>query len=132
MQRVTAGAAVATALVAALFPAVAASAPKSPYTASCATGGVTRADWQHAKLVQIEFVRLGLANSILPYFAVADHVTRSSLAATRIKDLFLSQTLVWRSDRPQNALVAEVAEAIRTIMRRRIPPQRGGRRGAGR
>jgi DNA-binding transcriptional LysR family regulator len=83
-------------------------------------------------IVQIEFVRLGLANSILPYFAVADHVTRSSLAATRIKDLFLSQTLVWRSDRPQNALVAEVAEAIRIIIRRRIPPQRGGRRGAGR
>ena len=67
-------------------------------------------------IVHIEFVRLGLANSILPYFAVADHLTRSSLAATRIKDLSLSQTLVWRSDRPQNALVAEVAEAIRTIM----------------
>jgi DNA-binding transcriptional LysR family regulator len=80
-------------------------------------------------VVQIEFVRLGLANSILPYFAVADHVTRSSLAATRIKDLSLSQTLVWRSDRPQNALVAEVAEAIRTIMRcRRLPhPGRGKR-----
>jgi LysR family transcriptional regulator, nitrogen assimilation regulatory protein len=31
-------------------------------------------------VVHIEFVRLGLANSILPYFAVADHVTRSSLA----------------------------------------------------
>jgi LysR family nitrogen assimilation transcriptional regulator len=81
-------------------------------------------------VVHIEFVRLGLANSILPYFAVADHVTRSSLAATRIKDLSLSQTLVWRSDRPQNALVAEVAEAIRTIMRRRIPPHLGGRRAA--
>jgi LysR family transcriptional regulator, nitrogen assimilation regulatory protein len=80
-------------------------------------------------VVQIEFVRLGLANSILPYFAVADHVTRSSLAATRIKDLSLSQTLVWRSDRPQNALVAEVAEAIRTIMRRRRLPHSGkGRR----
>jgi LysR family transcriptional regulator, nitrogen assimilation regulatory protein len=76
-------------------------------------------------VVQIEFVRLGLANSILPYFAVADHVTRSSLAATRIKDLSLSQTLVWRSDRPQNALVAEVAEAIRTIMRRRRLPHPG-------
>src|SRR5262245_12738248 len=76
-------------------------------------------------VVQIEFVRLGLANSILPYFAVADHVTRSSLAATRIKDLSLSQTLVWRSDRPQNALVAEVAEAIRTIMRRRRLPRPG-------
>lgn len=76
-------------------------------------------------VVQIEFVRLGLANSILPYFAVADQVTRSSLAATRIKDLSLSQTLVWRSDRPQNALVAEVAEAIRTIMRRRRLPHSG-------
>jgi DNA-binding transcriptional LysR family regulator len=76
-------------------------------------------------VVQIEFVRLGLANSILPYFAVADHVTRSSLAATRIKDLSLSQTLVWRSDRPQNALVAEVAEGIRTIMRRRRLPHPG-------
>ena len=54
MQRFVAGAAVATASVAALFPAVAASAPKSPYTASCAVGGVTRADWQHAKLVQVE------------------------------------------------------------------------------
>jgi hypothetical protein len=59
-------------------------------------------------------------------------VTRSSLAATRIKDLSLSQTLVWRSDRPQNALVAGVAEAIRTIMRRRIPPHLGGRRSGGR
>jgi LysR family transcriptional regulator, nitrogen assimilation regulatory protein len=78
-----------------------------------------------SSVVQIEFVRLGLANSILPYFAVADHVTRSSLAATRIKDLSLSQTLVWRSDRPQNALVAEVAEAIRTIMRRRRLPHPG-------
>ena len=81
--------------------------------------------------VQIEFVRLGLANSILPYFAVADHVTRSSLAATRIKDLSLSQTLVWRSDRPQNALVAEVAEAIRTIMRRRRLPHPGRAKRAG-
>jgi LysR family nitrogen assimilation transcriptional regulator len=83
-------------------------------------------------VVQIEFVRLGLANSILPYFAVADHVTRSSLAATRIRNLSLSQTLVWRSDRPQNALVAEVAEAIRTIMRRGRSPHLGGRRRAGR
>jgi LysR family nitrogen assimilation transcriptional regulator len=80
-------------------------------------------------VVHVEFVRLGLAKSILPYFAVADHVTRSSLAATRIRDLSLSQTLVWRSDWPQNALVAEVAEAIRTIMRRRRSPHLGsGRR----
>jgi len=82
-------------------------------------------------VVQIEFVRLGLANSILPYFAVADHVTRSSLAVTRIKDLSLSQTLVWRSDRPQNALVAEVAEAIRIIMRRRRSPHLGKGKRAG-
>jgi DNA-binding transcriptional LysR family regulator len=80
---------------------------------------------------QIEFVRLGLANSILPYFAVADHVTRSSLAVTRIKDLSLSQTLVWRSDRLQNALVTEVAEAIRTIMRRRRSPHLGKGKRAG-
>jgi hypothetical protein len=40
--------------------------------------------------------------------------------------------LVWRSDRPQNALVAAVAEAIRTIMRRRRSPHLGGRRRAGR
>jgi DNA-binding transcriptional LysR family regulator len=82
-------------------------------------------------VVQIEFVRLGLANSILPYFAVADHVTRSSLAVTRINDLSLSQTLVWRSDRLQNALVAEVAEAIRTIMRRRRSPHLGKGKRAG-
>jgi DNA-binding transcriptional LysR family regulator len=82
--------------------------------------------------VHIDFVRLGLANTILPYFAVADHVTRSAIAATRIKDLSLSQTLVWRSDRPQNALVAAVAEAIRTIMRRRRSPHLRGRRRAAR
>src|SRR5262249_565131 len=83
-------------------------------------------------VVHAEFVRLGLANTILPYFAVADHVTRSALAATRIKDLALSQTLVWRSDRPQNALVGEVAEAIRTIMRRRNWPHLRARRRAAR
>lgn len=70
-------------------------------------------------VVQVEFVRLGLANSILPYFAVADHMAKFALAATPIKGLSLSQTLVWRNDRRQTAIVAEVAEAIRTIFRRR-------------
>jgi LysR family nitrogen assimilation transcriptional regulator len=70
-------------------------------------------------IVQIEFARLGLACSILPYFAVDDHMAKFSLAATPIKGLLLSQTLVWRNDRRQTALVAEVAEAIRTIMHRR-------------
>lgn len=72
-----------------------------------------------SSIVQIEFVRLGLANCILPHFAVADHMAKYALAATPIKGLLLSQTLVWRNDRRQTAIVAEVAEAIRTIFRRR-------------
>lgn len=72
-----------------------------------------------SSFAQVEFVRLGLANSILPNFAVADYMTRFSLAATLIRGLSLSQTLVWRSDRRQKAIVAEVADVIRAIIRRR-------------
>jgi DNA-binding transcriptional LysR family regulator len=70
-----------------------------------------------SSVVQLEFVRLGLAHSILPYFAVADHMAKFALAATPIKGLSLSQTLVWRGDRRQTAIVAELADAIRSIMR---------------
>jgi LysR family nitrogen assimilation transcriptional regulator len=79
-----------------------------------------------SSLVQVEFVRLGLANSILPNFAVADYMTRFSLAATLIRGLSLSQTLVWRSDRRQNAIVAEVADVIRAIIRRRKSSHENG------
>jgi hypothetical protein len=46
-------------------------------------------------------------------------MAKYALAATPIKGLLLSQTLVWRNDRRQTAIVAEVAEAIRTVFRRR-------------
>jgi LysR family nitrogen assimilation transcriptional regulator len=69
-------------------------------------------------VVQLEFASLGLAACILPHFAIADHLSTHALAATPIKGLTISQTLVWRSDRRQPAIVAEVAEAIRTIMQR--------------
>jgi DNA-binding transcriptional LysR family regulator len=42
-------------------------------------------------VVQIEFVRLGLANSILPYFAVADHVIKPA----RLVLLEMSATKLW-------------------------------------
>jgi LysR family transcriptional regulator, nitrogen assimilation regulatory protein len=66
--------------------------------------------------LHVEFVRRGLTASILPKFAVADHSARSGLAVTPIKDLTMSQTLVWRSDRGLTPVVAQVAEAIRRIM----------------
>jgi hypothetical protein len=53
MQRLFAGAAAAAALAAVVLPAAAPGAPKPPYTASCVIGSETRADWQHAKLVQV-------------------------------------------------------------------------------
>lgn len=70
-------------------------------------------------VVHTEFARLGLARNILPYFTVADQM-RKSLFATPIRGLTVSQTLVWRNDRRQAAVVAEVAETIRKIMRRRL------------
>jgi DNA-binding transcriptional LysR family regulator len=79
-------------------------------------------------VVQLEFARLGLASSILPHFAFADQLSTHGLIATPIKGLTISQTLVWRSDRRQPAIVAEVAEAIRTIMRSRRTPLRHRRR----
>ncbi len=81
-------------------------------------------------VVQLEFARLGLASSILPHFAFADQLSAHRLMATPIKGLTISQTLVWRNDRRQTAIVAEVAEAIRSIMRsRRIASRQGGKRG---
>jgi DNA-binding transcriptional LysR family regulator len=69
--------------------------------------------------VQLEFASLGLANCIIPYFAFADRLSTLGLVATPIRGLTISQTLVWRGDRRQPAIVAEVAEAIRAIMLRR-------------
>jgi LysR family nitrogen assimilation transcriptional regulator len=69
-------------------------------------------------VVQLEFASLGLAACILPHFAITDHLSTRALAATPIKGLTISQTLVWRSDRRQPAIVAEVAEMIRAIMQR--------------
>jgi LysR family nitrogen assimilation transcriptional regulator len=74
-------------------------------------------------LVQLEFARLGLAGTILPRFAFTDYLDPYSLQATPIRGLTISQTLVWRSDRGQSAIVAEVAQAIRSIMSRRNEPR---------
>jgi DNA-binding transcriptional LysR family regulator len=67
-------------------------------------------------LVQLDFARLGLAGTILPRFAFIDYVDRYSLHATPVRGLTISQTLVWRSDRGQSTIVAEVAQAIRSVM----------------
>jgi LysR family nitrogen assimilation transcriptional regulator len=74
-------------------------------------------------LVQLEFARLGLAGTILPRFAFTDYLDRHSLQASPIRDLSISQTLVWRSDRGQSAIVAEVAQAIRSVMSDRNEPR---------
>lgn len=74
-------------------------------------------------LVQLEFARLGLAGTILPRFAFTDYLDRYLLQATPIRGLTISQTLVWRSDLGQSAIVAEVAQAIRSIMSRRNEPR---------
>jgi LysR family nitrogen assimilation transcriptional regulator len=66
--------------------------------------------------VHLEFARLGLAGTILPRFAITDYLDRYSLQATPIRGLTISQTLVWRSDRGQSIIVAEVAQAIRNLM----------------
>lgn len=75
--------------------------------------------------VHLQFVSAGLASSILPHFAFADQVAALGLVATRIEGLSVSQTLVWRSDRVQSAIVSEVAGAIRAIFRRRRSLQAG-------
>jgi len=53
MQRLAAGAVVAATAVLAAFPAVAAGGPTPVYTASCAVGGMTTADWHRAKVTQV-------------------------------------------------------------------------------
>ena len=53
MQRRAAGAVVAATAVLAAFPAIAAGGPTPVYTASCAVGGVTAANWQRAKVTQV-------------------------------------------------------------------------------
>lgn len=74
-------------------------------------------------LVHLEFARLGLAGTILPRFAFTDYLDRYLLRATPIRDLTISQTLVWRSDRGQSTIVAEVAQAIRSVMSYRNEPR---------
>jgi LysR family nitrogen assimilation transcriptional regulator len=82
--------------------------------------------------VQLEFARLGLAGSILPRFTFTDYVDRYGLQAIPINGLTISQTLVWRSDRGQSAIVAEVAQAIRGVIGHahepRAPKRQGRRR----
>lgn len=53
MQRRAAGAVVAATAVLVAFPAIAAGGPTPVYTASCAVGGVTAANWQRAKVTQV-------------------------------------------------------------------------------
>jgi DNA-binding transcriptional LysR family regulator len=81
--------------------------------------------------VQLEFARLGLAGSILPRFAFTDYVDRYGLQAIPINGLTISQTLVWRSDRGQSAIVAEVAQAIRSVIGHAHEPRAPKRQGRG-
>lgn len=53
MKRQAAGAVVAATAVLVAFPAIAAGGPTPAYTASCAVGGVTAANWQRAKVTQV-------------------------------------------------------------------------------
>jgi DNA-binding transcriptional LysR family regulator len=66
--------------------------------------------------VQLEFVQRGLAGAILPRFVFANYLDEYSLQAAPISGLSISQTLVWRGDRGQSAIVAEVAQEIRNIV----------------
>jgi LysR family nitrogen assimilation transcriptional regulator len=83
-------------------------------------------------LVQLEFARLGLAGTILPRFAFTNYLNRHSLQATPIRGLTISQTLVWRTDLGQSAIVAEVAQAIRSVINQENEPRAPKRQRRGR
>jgi DNA-binding transcriptional LysR family regulator len=77
--------------------------------------------WEIANVeTQKNFIRLGLANGIMPFSAVSTDVVNGSLKATQIEHLTLRQSLVTRNNRPAYSTAGVVATVIREIFQEMI------------
>jgi len=66
---------------------------------------------------QKDFIARGFVAGIMPLSSIYEEVRRRTLAATPIRGLMLTRTLVSRTDSARSPAVAAVAECVRSVMR---------------